>query len=106
MNSGRLLLPASAANIARKLIMVLPGQTHPEQHHILKEETFVILYGDVQVTVDGTERDCKLGDAVIVEKGCKHSFKSRNGAVIEEISQLIIKKILIILTRLSLKESG
>lgn len=70
----------------RKLIILLPGQTHPEQHHKVKEESFVVLYGDVRLNIEGVEKEYKLGDAVIVEKGRKHSFGSRNGAVIEEIS--------------------
>jgi N-acetylneuraminate synthase len=70
----------------RKLIIVLPGQRHPEQHHRMKEETFVILYGDVQAVINGAERDCRLGDVVTIEKGARHAFKSQSGAVIEEIS--------------------
>ncbi len=30
----------------KKLIVVLPGQRHPEQYHKIKEETFVVLDGD------------------------------------------------------------
>lgn len=71
---------------SRKLIIILPGQTHPEQYHKLKEETFVVLYGNVKVTIEGVERAYKPGDAVTVEKERKHTFKSRNGVVIEEIS--------------------
>lgn len=70
----------------RKLIIMLPGQTHPEQHHKLKEETFVTLYGDLIVTLDGVEKEYKPGDAVTVEKGHPHIFGSRHGAVIEEVS--------------------
>lgn len=29
----------------KKLLVMLPGQTHPEQHHQKKEETFVVLHG-------------------------------------------------------------
>jgi len=31
----------------KKLIVVLPGQTHPEQYHKKKEETFHILFGQI-----------------------------------------------------------
>ena len=70
----------------RKLIIMLPGQAHPEQQHKLKEETFIILYGDVQVAIEGVEKEYKSGDAVTIEKGRKHTFKSKNGVIIEEIS--------------------
>jgi len=70
----------------KKLIVLLPGQTHPEQYHKEKEETFNILFGDVVITLDGVRNECRPGDMVLVEKGMKHSFSSRTGAIIEEIS--------------------
>jgi len=70
----------------KKIIIIVPGQKHPEQYHKLKEETFSILYGDVQINLNGIEKECKPGELVVVERGTKHSFSSKNGAVIEEIS--------------------
>lgn len=70
----------------KKLILVLPGQRHPEQYHKIKEETFVVLYGDVLLTLDGTSREGRKGDIVTVDRGVKHIFSSKGGAVIEEIS--------------------
>jgi quercetin dioxygenase-like cupin family protein len=65
---------------------MLPGQKHPEQYHKIKEETFVVLDGDVKLTLDGTVKDCRRGDVVTVNRGTKHPFSSENGAIIEEIS--------------------
>lgn len=70
----------------KKLIVILPEQVHPEQYHKQKEETFIVLYGDVQITLDGVEKEGKPGDIITVERGIKHSFTSQKGAVIEEIS--------------------
>jgi sialic acid synthase SpsE/quercetin dioxygenase-like cupin family protein len=70
----------------KKLIVLLPGQKHPEQYHHIKEETFVVLYGDVALTLDGAEKNCHSGDVATVTRGTKHIFTSENGAVIEEIS--------------------
>lgn len=70
----------------KKLIIVLPGQRHPEQYHKVKEETFVVLYGDVLLTLDGAASECKVGDIITVNRGVKHIFSSNGGAVIEEIS--------------------
>jgi sialic acid synthase SpsE/quercetin dioxygenase-like cupin family protein len=70
----------------KKLIIVLPGQNHPEQYHKVKEETFVVLYGDVTLTLDGKSSECKAGDIITVDRGMKHIFSSQGGAVIEEIS--------------------
>lgn len=70
----------------KKLILVLPQQKHPEQFHKVKEETFVVLHGDVTLKLDGVDRHCKRGDVVTVGRGVKHFFTSEKGAVIEEIS--------------------
>jgi sialic acid synthase SpsE/quercetin dioxygenase-like cupin family protein len=70
----------------KKLIIVLPGQKHPEQYHRQKEETFYILYGDVILGLDGVEKEYHKGDVIVVETGVKHVFRSNTGAVIEEIS--------------------
>ena len=70
----------------KKLIMVLPGQRHPEQYHNVKEETFYILYGEATIGLDGVEKEYHRGDAVVVKPGMRHTFRSASGAVIEEIS--------------------
>ena len=70
----------------KKLIVLIPGQRHPEQYHKIKEETFHILYGDVLLNLAGTKKECKPGEIITLEKGTKHSFNSKTGAVIEEIS--------------------
>ncbi|MFC2038932.1 N-acetylneuraminate synthase family protein [Chloroflexota bacterium] len=70
----------------KKLLILLPGQQHPEQSHDVKEETFHVLYGDVWINLDGEVRKCELGEVVTVDRGVKHSFGTENGAVIEEIS--------------------
>jgi sialic acid synthase SpsE/quercetin dioxygenase-like cupin family protein len=70
----------------KKLIIVLPGQKHPEQYHKIKEETFVVLYGDFLLELDGVKKECKKGDIMTVDRGVKHVFSSQKGAIIEEIS--------------------
>jgi sialic acid synthase SpsE/mannose-6-phosphate isomerase-like protein (cupin superfamily) len=70
----------------KKLLAMLPGQKHPEQHHKHKEETFHVLWGDVHVALDGAASDCGPGDVITVEAGVRHQFETRGGCVIEEIS--------------------
>ncbi|OBI13350.1 spore coat protein [Mycobacterium sp. E2497] len=70
----------------KKLIAVLPGQHHPEQYHNYKEETFHVLYGDLDVALDGEERQCGPGDVITVERTVRHAFTSKTGAIFEEIS--------------------
>jgi len=70
----------------KKLIVQLPGQMHPEQYHLKKEETFNILYGDVTLCLDGEEKKLMAGDIITVKREVRHSFHSDGGVIIEEIS--------------------
>lgn len=70
----------------KKLLIMLPGQTHPEQYHKVKEETFVVLHGTMRLTLDGKEQQCQPGDVVTVDRGVRHQFYTETGAVFEEIS--------------------
>jgi sialic acid synthase SpsE/quercetin dioxygenase-like cupin family protein len=70
----------------KKLILVLPGQKHPEQFHKAKEETYHVLYGDVKVRLDGKTHEKKTGDVLVVLREQTHAFESENGCIIEEIS--------------------
>jgi quercetin dioxygenase-like cupin family protein len=70
----------------KKLLVLLPGQNHPEQYHKTKEETFHILHGEIDINLDGIVRPYGPGSVITIEKGVKHSFRSEAGAIIEEIS--------------------
>lgn len=88
---GAVIISIVNREYCKKLIAVLPGQQHPDHMHKVKEETFQLLYGDLEVVVDGEEREMKPGDIQTVLRGQKHSFSSRTGAVFEEISTTHVK---------------
>ena len=75
----------------KKLLAMLPGQTHPEQYHRQKEETFVVLHGRMRLWLDDVPRDCEPGDVVTVGRGVRHRFSTESGVVFEEISSTHIK---------------
>ncbi len=70
----------------KRLMVVLPGQKHPEQWHNVKDETYHILYGDVTVELDGQQTVHKTNDVITIPHGIRHSFWTKSGAVIEEVS--------------------
>lgn len=88
---GAVIISIVNREYCKKLIAVLPGQQHPDHTHKVKEETFQLLYGDLEVVVDGEEREMKPGDIQTVLRGQKHSFTSRTGAVFEEVSTTHVK---------------
>ena len=65
---------------------MLPGQKHPEQYHKVKEETFVILFGKINLEVDNIKSTLSQGDIITINPGQVHYFETKNGAIIEEIS--------------------
>lgn len=75
----------------KKVLVMLPGQTHPEQYHQQKEETFVVLHGTMILKLDGTAQRVKPGDVITVERGVRHEFHTETGVVFEEISSTHIK---------------
>lgn len=70
----------------KKLIAMLPGQTHPEQFHKQKEETFVIQHGRMTIWLDGEAIEAGRGDVITVQRGVRHKFHTAEGVVFEEIS--------------------
>ena len=75
----------------KKLLAMLPGQTHPEQYHRQKEETFIVLHGTMRLWLDDEARDCVPGDVVTVGRGVRHRFMTEAGVVFEEISSTHFK---------------
>ena len=83
---GASLITCLNKEYCKKLIVLLPGQQHPAHSHKIKDETFHVLFGDATFCIDGKSTDYKAGDIVYLEKGGMHSFSTKNGCVLEEIS--------------------
>jgi N-acetylneuraminate synthase len=83
---GMAMLTVVNREYCKKILVLLPGQKHPEQYHRTKEESFQVLYGDLSITLNGEARQCRPGDVVVVERGVRHSFCTETGAVLEEVS--------------------
>ena len=75
----------------KKILVCLPNQLHPEQYHLEKEETFNILYGSLELKIDGVTKMLNVGDLVTIAPNQRHEFVSPTGAVIEEISSTHFK---------------
>lgn len=83
---GAIIISIVNREYCKKLLIILPGQKHPVHMHKEKEETFQLLYGDLEINIDGVERTLKPGDIQTVLRGTNHSFTSVKGAIFEEIS--------------------
>ena len=86
-DTGAALITVVNREFAKKIIIMLSGQSHPEHMHKLKEEMFEILSGDLSVRLNGgNEKQLRKGDTLLVKRNTWHEFWSENGVVIEEIS--------------------
>ena len=70
----------------KKIIVVLPKQKHPEQYHKVKKETFHVIYGNLELKLDGKLIKLNISDIVTIDPGVRHEFYSKNGCIIEELS--------------------
>ena len=85
-DTGLVMITVVNREYCKKLLTMLPGQTHPEQYHNVKEETFIVLHGSMNLWLDGVERECGPGDVITVPRGVRHKFMTTTGVVFEEIS--------------------
>ena len=83
---GLTMITVINRDYCKKLLIALPGQSHPEQYHKKKEETFHVLHGSVSLWLNGEESKLGPGDVLTVEPNVRHSFKTETGCIIEEIS--------------------
>jgi sialic acid synthase SpsE/quercetin dioxygenase-like cupin family protein len=88
---GALILNIINREYCKKLVVLLSGQQHPNHRHKVKEETFQLLRGDLQVNLDGTIINMKPGDKLLIERDSWHSFTTTGGAIFEEVSTTHIK---------------
>lgn len=83
---GSAMITVINREYCKRLVLMLPGQSHPQHWHKLKDETFHLLHGGIDLVLDGQHRTCVKNDVVVIPRGAKHEFRTTLGAVIEEIS--------------------
>ena len=70
----------------KKILVVLPNQSHPTHRHMIKEESFELLSGDCNLVLNGQSIDLTLGQPKHIMTKVDHSFSSKGGCVVEEVS--------------------
>jgi len=84
--TGALIVNLVNREYCKKLIIMLPGQRHPNHRHMKKEETFQLLHGDLEVDLNGVIHNLRPGQMVLVERGSWHAFTTVKGCIFEEVS--------------------
>ncbi len=83
---GAVLIDIVNREYCKKIIVQLPGQMHPHHYHKRKEETFQVLSGTLNITIENHKRLLGPGDTCLVQPGMWHNFWTDTGCVFEEIS--------------------
>jgi len=89
---GAVIINLLNREYCKKLIVVLPGQHHPGHFHKVKEETFHVLHGELDLYLDGKVQHLSAGDMQLIERGQNHEFRSEKGCIIEEISTTHVQR--------------
>lgn len=84
--TGAVIINCINREYCKKIIVQLPGQRHPPHFHKRKEETFQVLHGSLDVSVEGHVRTLRPGETCLIQPGVWHSFATQTGCVFEEIS--------------------
>lgn len=83
---GATMITVINQSYCKKLLVLLPGQRHPEHYHAKKHESFYVLMGTLHINLDGQDRVVNAGEVVPVANGVRHSFRSDTGVIFEEVS--------------------
>lgn len=85
---GSMIITVVNRAYCKRLILLVPGQTHPEQWHELKDETYHILHGELDVRLDGELKKLKKNDILAIPVNVRHELYTQKGTIIEEISSV------------------
>jgi sialic acid synthase SpsE/mannose-6-phosphate isomerase-like protein (cupin superfamily) len=84
--TGAVLIDCINRDYCKKLVVQLPMQSHPNHFHKRKEETFMVLSGELNLILEGKHRVLYPGDLQLIPQGAWHSFSTKMGVIFEEIS--------------------
>lgn len=86
LTTGAIIINCINRSYCKKIIIQLPGQSHPSHFHKRKEESFQILSGTLVVSLEGKIRTMTAGETCLIQEGVWHSFSSESGCIFEEVS--------------------
>lgn len=84
--TGMAMLTFVNNQYCKKIMVMKANQHHPDQYHKIKRETFILLFGEINLTLDGVNHSLKPGNVITINPEVVHSFTAVVDSVIEEIS--------------------
>jgi N-acetylneuraminate synthase len=83
---GAIIISKINRDYCKKIIVMTANQSHPTHRHLIKEESFELLFGDCELVLNGREISLKKGEPILINTKVDHSFSTNFGCVVEEIS--------------------
>ncbi len=83
---GAVIIDCINRAYCKKLILQLPRQKYLYHYHKKKEETFQVLFGNLEIEVEGNRQILHAGDSMVIHYGEWHKFQTTNGVIFEEVS--------------------
>ena len=74
---GSAMITVINREYCKRLVLLLPGQMHPEHWHTQKDETFHLLHGEIDLVLGDQRRTYGKNDVVVIPRGAKHEFRYR-----------------------------
>ena len=92
--TGLCMLTLYNLDYCKKILLLLPYQSHPTQFHKIKKETFFVIFGKIEIFLDGKKNVIKQGEMITILPNQTHLFRdiSGSGSVIEELSTQSFKE--------------
>ena len=86
--TGMCMLTLYNLDYCKKILLLLPYQNHPAQFHKIKKETFSVIFGKIEIFINGKKNVIKQGEMITIQRNQTHHFRdiSGSGSVIEELS--------------------
>jgi len=86
--TGMCMVTLYNLDYCKKILFLLSNQSHPTQYHKIKKETFFVVFGKIEIVINGKKNTLKQGEMVTILPKQTHRFKdiSETGSVIEEFS--------------------
>lgn len=83
---GAIFISVIQHDYCKFIVIMLKGQFYPVHYHRIKDESYFILYGDLEVNIEDKKVYLQKGDLINVPRRFTHSFCTESGCVFEEVS--------------------
>lgn len=84
---GCVIISKKNHSCLKKILVFLSGQSHPTHKHSQKQESVELLIGDCELILNKNKINLNIADPVFIDSCVDHSFSSKKGCVLEEISK-------------------